>query len=120
MRAALTITLALLTASASAAPCTARDAWTGPDKTKHFLAGAALGAAGTVRFGDARSGFLFGAGVGAVKELADMRGWIPGSHTCSLQDFVATAAGAAAGAYGTAWLVLPQRGGVVVAYTKTF
>lgn len=97
-------------------PCTASDPWQGPDKTKHALVGAAIGSAGTLVFKDPDAGFLLGAGVGLVKELVDRR---TPSRTCSFQDFAVTALGAAAGAYGTAWVVLPTaRGGIFVGFTK--
>ena len=98
--------------SAAGAKCIANDAWTGPDKVKHFGAGAAAGAAGTLVFKDARKGLLLGVAVGAAKEVYDTRG----HGTCSLQDFAVTALGAAAGAYGTAWIVTPR----FVGYARTF
>lgn len=96
--------------------CTMSDPWQGPDKTKHALVGAAIGSAGTLVFKDPDYGFLLGAGVGAVKELVDRR---TPSRTCSFQDFAVTAMGAAAGAYGTALIVLPTpRGGIFVGVSK--
>ena len=110
-------TMAMIVASgAQAGPCVANDAWTGPDKVKHLAVGAAAGAAGTLVFKDARVGTLVGAGIGLAKEAWDKR---QANHTCSLQDFAVTTLGAAAGAYGTAWLILPQKGGgVFVGYAK--
>lgn len=113
----IALALVLAAANTHAGPCTASDKWTGPDKTKHFAVGVALGAGGAVVFGNPKAGLLLGAGVGLAKEAWD-RG--QSNHTCSLQDFAATAAGAAAGAYGAGWLILPQRRGAVVAYAKTF
>lgn len=106
--------LALLLAPslACAIPCTATDNWTGQDKTKHFAAGAAIGSAGTLVFKDPDKGFLLGVAVGALKEVRDSRG----HGTCSLQDFGVTALGAAAGAYGTAWVITPR----FIGYTKSF
>lgn len=92
--------------------CTASDKWTGPDKNKHFAAGAIAGSAGTLVFKDADKGFLVGVAVGAAKEIYDSRG----HGTCSLQDFTVTALGAAAGAYGTAWIIAPR----FVGYAKSF
>lgn len=98
------------------AKCTSKDAWTGPDKNKHLVAGVAMGSAGTLVFKDAHKGFLLGVGVGLAKEVYDSRG----NGTCSVQDFAVTALGAAAGAYGTAWLVLPKNNGVFVGYATRF
>ncbi len=115
----LLLALALASSPALAGPCIKNDAWTGPDKTKHLIAGAALGAAGTLAFQNAQTGLLLGAGVGLAKELVDRRG----SGTCSLQDFAVTVAGAAAGAYGAKVVILPllnARGradGVMVAWS---
>lgn len=115
------ITVALLMAisfPAAAGPCNANDAWTGRDKTLHFAAGAAIGSAGTLAFKDPHKGFLLGTGVGLLKEVYDRQH--PDQHQCSLQDFVVTAAGAAAGAYGTAWFIAPRKDGVVLGYVGTF
>lgn len=111
------IALACTTASAIERKCTTSDLWRGPDKTKHALAGAAIGAAVTAATNDPLYGALAATGVGLAKELIDRR--YP-SHTCSLQDFAVTAAAGWAGAYGTAWLILPRRDGVQVVVAKTF
>lgn len=113
---ALSVILGLCMASSVMARCVANDAWTGRDKALHLAAGAAAGSAGTLVFKDPHKGFLLGVGIGLAKEVWDSQH--ADRHTCSLQDFAVTAAGAAAGAYGTAWLVLPQRQGVVVAYVR--
>lgn len=109
---AIITTLAL--AAIPAAACTTADKWTGPDKTKHVLAGAAAGSLGTLAFGSPLKGFAFGAAVGVAKELYDRKH----GGTCSFQDGVMTALGAAAGAYGTAWIVAPRKGGVFVGFSK--
>ena len=109
---AIITTLAL--AAIPSAACTTADKWTGPDKTKHVLAGAAIGAAGTLVFKDPHKGFLAGAAVGIAKELYDRKH----GGTCSLQDGVMTALGAAAGAYGTAWVIAPRKNGVFVGFSK--
>lgn len=96
---------------ALAGPCTTHDRWTGPDKKKHLAAGMAIGAAGTLVFKDANKGFLLGVAAGALIETQGV---------CTLQDFAVTAAGAAAGAYGTGWLILPKKNGVQIAFAKTF
>ena len=91
----LLLAASLLTAGpALAAPCTAKDAWTGRDKALHLKAGLAIGAAGTLVFDSPRTGMLLGVGAGLAKEVYDRRG----GGTCSLQDFAVTAVGAAAGA----------------------
>lgn len=115
------LSLALVLAASSAVAierkCTTSDLWRGPDKTKHALAGAAIGAAVTAATKDPLYGALAATGVGLAKELVDRRSPF---HTCSLQDFAVTAAAGWAGAYGTAWLILPRRDGVAVAMVKTF
>lgn len=92
--------------------CTTRDSWTGMDKNKHLVGGVILGSAGTLVFKSPEKGLLFGAAVGLAKEAYDSRG----HGTCSLQDFTVTALGAAAGAYGTAWIVTPR----FVGFAKVF
>lgn len=116
--AAVVTTLALASYPAAAQQrCTMSDPWQGPDKTKHFIAGAGVGAAVTLATERPHWGFAAGVAVGAAKELVDRRG----SGTCSFQDFAVTALGAAAGAYGTAWLILPDpKGGVFVGYSRAF
>lgn len=94
------------------AKCIGNDAWRGPDKTKHFAVGVAMGSAGVLAFNEPHKAFLFAAGVGLAKEAYDSRG----RGTCSLQDFAVTALGAAAGAYGTAWIVTPN----FVGYARHF
>lgn len=111
----LVLVLALL-CSPVYAKCIASDAWTGRDKKQHLMVGAFAGTAGTMVFKDPHKGFLLGAGIGLAKELYDARG----NGTCSFQDFAVTALGAAGGAYGTAWLVLPRKNGLFVGYVKTF
>ena len=95
----------VLSTSAFAGACTTHDAWTGPDKTKHFIAGGAIGSAGTLVFKNPDYGFALGVGVGALKEVVDR---MSSNHTCSFQDFAVTALGAGAGAYGTAWIITPR------------
>jgi len=73
------------------------DSWTGQDKTLHFAAGAAIGAAVTIATGDERMGMLAGAGVGLVKEIYDSRH--RDRHTPSTKDFAVTALGAVVGSY---------------------
>jgi putative lipoprotein len=108
--------LLLAAAPAFAAPCITRDAWTGPDKTKHFVGGAAIASAVTLATRNPHYGFGAGVAVAIAKEAYDRTG----RGTCSLQDMAVTVAGAAAGAYGTAWVILPQRRGVSVAVARAF
>lgn len=106
--------LLLCTVACGAGPCIAADKWSGEDKTKHFAVGAAIGSAGVLAFNSPHKAFLFGAAIGAGKEiLFDRRSAI---HTCSFQDFAVTALGAAAGAYGTAWIVTPS----FIGYARRF
>ena len=71
--------------------------------------------AGTLVLGSPHKGFVFGAGAGAGVEAYSA---VSGRGVCTLQDALVTAAGAAVGAYGTGWLVLPQRGGLFVGFVK--
>lgn len=108
----LLLSLALCVAAAQAsARCLTNDSWTSPDKKKHLAAGLVMGSAGTLLFKDPDKAFVMGV-VGSA--LIETRG------TCTLQDFVVTSVAAGAGAYGTAWLVLPQRGGLQVAFARRF
>lgn len=81
--------------------CTVSDSWRGPDKTKHAIAGAAIGSWGTMVFKEPKYGVLATALVAGVKEAYDRRGY----GTCSLQDFAVTVAAGTAAAYGTKWLI---------------
>lgn len=94
------------------AGCITNDSWRGPDKTHHFAVGVAMGSAGVLVFKDPNRAFLAGALVGALKEAYDAQG----HGTCSFQDLAVTALGAAAGAYGTAWIVTPR----FIGYARTF
>ena len=96
--------IALVAAGAAHAGCTSSDSWTGQDKARHFMVGAAIGSGGMLLFDKPDQVFLFGLAVAAAKEAHDSRS----GGTCSMQDFLATVGGAAAGAYGTAWIVGPN------------
>ena len=91
--------------SAIAAPCTTRDAWTGPDKTRHFAGGAVISSAAYLATGSKTDAILASVAIAALKETADR---VSKTHTCSLQDFAITVAGGVAGAYGTSWVVGPR------------
>lgn len=80
----------------------AEDQWTGRDKAEHFVASAALAAAGS-EYGQRQHlsgrqsqtvGFLFSLSLGAGKELYDSR---PTGSGWSWRDFAWDAAGAASG-----------------------
>ncbi|RZJ12082.1 MAG: hypothetical protein EOP39_04655 [Rubrivivax sp.] len=107
--------LVLAVSSASAGRCTTRDPWTGPDKVKHFGAGAAIGLTGALVFESPKVGFWAGAAAGAGVELLSA---ITGRGKCTAQDFLVTALGAGIGA-GTSILILPKRDGVQVVFAKT-
>lgn len=116
--AVLALGLAPGVAAAYEGKCTASDLWRGPDKTKHAIAGAAIGAGVTYATKEPLYGGLAATAVGALKEAVDRRS---PDHTCSFQDFAVTAGAGWAAAYGTAWFVLPKRnGGVQVVYSKAF
>lgn len=106
------VTAALLIAGTVNAACITNDAWTGPDKNRHFVAGAAIGSVTTLVFKEPKYGFIAGTLAGAFIEIRDARG----AGVCSYQDFAVTALGAAAGAYGTAWIVTPN----FVGFAKKF
>ena len=75
------------------------DEWTGPDKTLHFLGGAAVGAAVTLATDRPMYGIAAGAAVGLAKELYDARN--RATHTPSTKDLLVTVIGAAVGSYAT-------------------
>lgn len=116
MKAVHLLALALVPHLAIAGKCTTHDGWSGPDKTKHLIGGAAIGAAVTYATEKPLYGWAAGTAVGALKEVIDSRG----HGTCSFQDFAVTSLGAAAGAYGTAWVILPMKKGVFVGYASNF
>lgn len=105
-RASLFAALALAGALAQAA-CLTDDAWVGPDKQQHLLAGAAIGSLGALLFQSASDGFALGVAAGVLKEARDSAGF----GTCSLQDAVVTAAGSALGAFGASFALRPTSDG---------
>ncbi len=117
VRLTLLVLLGLVPPCVHAQGCTVHDTWRGQDKVKHVLVGAAIGSAGTMLFDRPAAGVALGAGAGLARELFDLAH--PPS-TCSFQDFAATALGAALGAYGTAWVVLPRRHSLAVGYSRRF
>lgn len=110
--------MALVSAAAvQAKPCTTHDRWVGQDKTQHFWAGAAMAAGVTLVTQDAQIGFWTSSAVALAKELVDQRNPM---RQCSLQDFLATVAGAGVGAAGARLLIVPTRGGMHVVYQTRF
>lgn len=79
------------------------DAWTGPDKTLHFVAGFGVASAVTLATDDPTRGFTAGVVVGVVKELYDTQH--RDKHTPSLKDLLVTIAGSGAGALTTGWVI---------------
>ena len=89
------------------------DQWTGPDKTQHAIAGAAIGSAVTLVTKGAAYGCAAAAGVGALKELADSRS---ASHTTSFKDFAVTALAGCLASKAAGLIVVPG----AVTYRKEF
>jgi len=106
--AVLTLLGAVLCSTAGCGASVCRDLWLGPDKTRHFAAGFAIGAAsstlaghqGWSTAGSAAVGLGTVAAAGAAKETADLHG----AAACwSWKDIAWTLLGGAAGtALGTA------------------
>ena len=109
----IVLALVLASGSALAAPCTTNDAWTGPDKAKHFGGGAAIASAVVLATGSKTQAIVTAAVIAGLKEAADRR---RANHACSFQDFAVTVAGGVAGAYGTSWVVGPN----YIGFTKRF
>lgn len=105
--------LLAICSSAAAGPCTTHDAWTGPDKNKHFAGGAAIASAVVLATGSKAQAVIATTIVAGLKEVADRRSQ---RHTCSFQDFAVTVSGGVAGAYGTSWIVGPN----YIGFTKRF
>lgn len=101
-----------LAGSAHAGDLIWNDSWTGQDKARHFVAGAAIGAATTVYFDNANYGIAAGCAVGALKEAHDMR-----RNTGTFQDFAVTCLGSFVGAKVVEGLYLSPRG---INYTMKF
>lgn len=113
----IALTAALLLAATAQAKCLTNDAWTGKDKAMHAAIGGAIGGGVTLATESETAGIVTGAVVAVAKEVWDTKHV---GHTCSLQDAVVTTAGAVVGAKLGGWLILPQRGGVVVSFAKEF
>lgn len=105
--------IALALASLALDASAMEDTWTGPDKVKHTLVGAAIGAAVTAATREPLYGTAAGCVAGAGKELIDARR--------SAKDFIVTCVAAAAGAYGMNWgLRVNERGTIQATYSRTF
>lgn len=112
----LAISIALAAPAAVNAKCMTNDKWLGRDKIQHFVVGSTIGFGATLATKDPMQGFLWGVGIGAVKELVDM----DGSGTCSLQDLGITALGAAFGAWGGKFVLRKTNGGMSLSYATEF
>ena len=99
------------------ARCIGTDSWRGADKVDHAAVGFTIGMMGSLATENRWAGFAMGVVAGAAKELNDRR---TRQGQCSLQDFAVTAAGAAAGAWGSGFLLVPKRNGLTVAYVRGF
>ncbi len=108
--------IAAVACSSCSDACTMHDVWIGDDKNLHFASGVAMSLAATAYTGDPTTGFYLGAAAGAAKEIYDAFD----ARKCSLQDFVLSAAGAAAGAYLGHLYITRVRGGTVVGYAASF
>lgn len=97
------ITAMILAASIGAAHA---DEWTGPDKVKHAIAGAAVGGITTLVSDRASWGCAASVVVGAGKEAYDAMH--PDKHTASFKDFAVTSLAGCATA-GIAGLVITPR-----------
>jgi hypothetical protein len=109
---AIVLSTALGVANAGNGKCISNDAWTGPDKSKHALVGAAIGSMSTLVFKDKWAGIKLGAAVALAKEIHDAKG----KGTCSFQDFAVTVAAAAAASYGTVYIITPRYVGVNIKF----
>jgi len=98
------------------AKCITNDTMRGWDKKAHFAGGAVIATVATMHTGDPWKGFWVGTAVGVAKEALDATG----VGTCSLQDALATTAGAALGAWTGGLIVTRVQGRTVVAYATEF
>lgn len=90
------------------------DEWHGPDKQKHAIGGALIGAAVTAGTGSAWAGCAAGSAAGLAKEIYDERH--RDRHDPSAKDFIVTAVAACLSAGATGLVVTP--GGIF--YTRKF
>lgn len=98
------------------AKCVTNDSMRGWDKRAHFAGGAVIATVATMHTSDPWKGFWIGTAAGVAKEVLDAGG----TGTCSAQDLLATAAGAAIGAWTGGVIVTRIQGRTVVAYATTF
>ena len=116
LRAYLAAICFIYAGSAIANSCIANDSWTGRDKVMHFKAGVLISTAVTLTSNNPSYGLIAGTSAGLIAELKDLRR----GRVCSLQDFVVTTIGAAAGAHFAGLVILPQKKGLVIAYSTKF
>lgn len=111
------LALALLLPFAAHAGCRSNDSWHGQDKVFHLGMGTAVATAMTVQTRDPWKGFAWGVGVGAAKEVFDLK-----VGQCTLQDFAVTAVGAGIGAMTGKWALRldPDGKGAAVVYRTEF
>lgn len=98
------ITTAILAATITTAHA---DEWTGPDKMKHAIAGAATGGFFTLVTKDPNVGCAAAVVVGAGKEVFDATQ--PAKHTASFKDFAVTAAAGCLAAHVTGLTITPRK-----------
>lgn len=103
---------ALIAATASANA----DEWTGADKTKHVVAGAAVSSIVTSVTKNELHGFLAGVAVGVGKELYDAHG----SGHPSMKDLAWTVAGSYMGAKLGGFFVAPAPKGFRLGLVRQF
>ena len=110
--------LAAASLAFAALDCRAQDAWTGPDKKKHFAVSLVVGLA-TRQLAPHNELAAFGVALvpGLLKELVDagQRG-----TNVSAKDLVADALGAYAGVKLGGLVIAPADGGARVTYLKEF
>lgn len=98
------------------AKCLTNDKWHGEDKQLHALVGMGIGFYATLQTSSPMEGFLWGAGIGLVKEAVDAGGL----GQCSLQDLLITAAASALGASLGNVAIRIQDRKVTLLYRKEF
>lgn len=107
------VALLLLCPLSAQAGCLTDDAWHGQDKVFHASMGFAVSTGMTVHTRDPWQGFAWGVGVGAAKEVFDLK-----VSQCTFQDFAVTAIGAGLGAVVGNWSlrINPDGKGAAVIY----
>ena len=118
----LLFTLAVAAVAAFAQPAQAGPCITGPlfsgHKVIHLVGTAAVASAVTFATDSPGWGFASGMGVGLAREV--WKATHPG-YACEVSSIAYDLAGASLGAYATQrWVLLPKKGGAVVAYVGRF